>query len=764
MLVAGGSAMVAALVASVFLVFGRSTAVMQLWLLGDYGASHDFAQSIQPGRATNVEKCSGVSDSLCVANWGSPPPSAVEFQRLADGGTYRTLDKTVTFLEAAWGPRNRLGYELIAGRWPAADGEAVVSDGLEGTSHITAWGERINLRVVGEVRRKGWRDTNEVLVFPGSIGHDPRGGLELTGMQALVTAYFDGSPDVVLPKLSRSLGQPVPQHPFVRTREGMGWTAFDNKTALLMVLPGALLALAGGLASGFMLAGWRRSTEAALFRQGVPRHLTRGWIRRAQMRGLLVAVPPAVVLGFGAGWLLKPLVQYLMRQPVSSPSWNNWLLLLPVLIFVGSLLGVAAGRERAPSAPSPTPAPATRRSSWRRGCAFVLAVSALWAQPLLGNTPDLARWVSGGLLAVGLSLSVPDLIALLARVPLKPVLVRLGQRQLASVAHRLGSRLVVIAAALSVITVILTSLGASFREFNRMMSEQTAVPPNTVMINNLPEVRPRLDEWQEKSGTRAVGIWFGPNDQRGLPILAVQTIEDASLVLARPLTAAERQALSSGHLLAGADAPPEVEVQHGSRPSIPTQHLSTNAPLLRQRAGLMLLSTMQALAPVDKDPVEYLMGGMAGDVTKVVEAATSLGIGQSYYTAPYVPPPYKGTPEQRLQPWLLGLLSALVMGSVLSALAVQSRPAQAAMLTLGMPLSAARTLLWAQCGVITVVLAAATVLPSILGLMLVRFQGQNPLLPWSFLVRSFLSVVGGSVVGALLGSLRVSVRERMSNG
>lgn len=766
---AGVAAALAMVFIGVFGVLSPSTDQLARLLLGDFAQEYTSARSAPIGSDPDTSACAQAAHAnnatcrLTIVGLGVGVT-------LTDGPQRPGLRSLEPTLEGAWNGTDldRAGFELTSGRWPERPGEVVVGPDYEHTSHISAWGGRVEWTVVGTARRVDQRHGRFLLVPPGTFAALGREGMELSGVSAFAVIPSRTRGSAATRAGLSQLGVIPPATPGrVLTRASLGKTQYKLQGVLAMLLPALVLAGAGGTVAAALQGRWHARVRDSLGRQGVSRATTRRWLAGAQWRLLLPAVVVGSLVGYGASWLARPVLGWVLGTPQSSPVTQWFLLLVPIVVMItgmglaGLFARVSVRRRAMPAAGAGTP-----RAGRHVGLVALIAVLlAIWVGPLVTLDATIEELLGGALLALAAGLATPWLLSQLSLLPLPAPRDRLALRVLRGTLTSLGARLGVFVTALSLMGVISASLASSIATFDQQIHSSSSAPRDTVSLTVVnPSVRATVPQWSQLAGLAPHEVWLATaSDGRSMVLVADQPA--AEVAIGRPLDAAEQRALAAGKVLTP-DAHTQVQIPGPRRTTVavPGHALVNYDPYLYDRAGLMLARAwVEQTGSKNLGESQYvLFGGHSGDVERSTRAAIKLGIGSTHYTGPSYSDRYQGTTFDRAQPWLLALLAALVMVSVAMTLARGLRPARAAVSALGLPRRTGLVMLAWQLGLVVAVVVGLSTLVPVASLMVAENNGQVISIPWALLVRSAAIMVAAGLVGALAGSWRVRTQERMS--
>ena len=746
MLLAGVTAAVAMLVVGVFAIISLSTDVVARHSLGSYQHSHTFSHSVAPGKPLNIAECVhavSTHGGTCGANLTGVGEAAI-----VDG---RALGKELRVTEGPWGHGFMSGeYELLDGRWPTAPGEAVVGPDLAGARVITTWGGRTQFTVVGTSRSVFSRGGSFVLAAPGSFSRVAGVAMELSGVSADVTVYFDDHRTGVVAAAASALG--IDPAGLQRSRDSVVREAYEWRGQVAILLPGIALATAGGIISGLALGGWSDRLKLSLYRQGIPRSVSGRWVLVAHLISLLACVPMGAALGWAFAWGAKPALERATGSVQSSPSIPLWATALFVVIICCSALASAGGRVRRPEHDS-------ARGSLRRGVALVAAVLAVWVGPLLGLDQVRAELAGGAMLSISVGLLAVDALRVLSARSGTTLAREYSRRVFRQTLPRLGARLAVVVIAVGIMGSVVASLASSNLATNRRYGEGRATPEHAAVVYSFDErVAKLVNSWASKAAVSAHPIWF-VGSATGPEVAVVADLAGAAAALGRELSPDEGAALRANKVLAVQST---VQVRNGQSVSdLPSVPLAQPGGYLMRVAGLMTRAAADHHGmQVPTTAQHSLFTGVGDYTTRIHDAAVELGIGMTWYVFPAVPDVYTGGLVDQAQPWILGFLSIMVMGSLGTTIAEHVRSRRSALRAIGLRDSTGRRLLVAPITAVVVAVVALGTLPPLVVLGMSLLRGADVIVPWEVLLRNCIIVATGSAIGALLGSLRVSIKER----
>ena len=761
-MVAGVTSCVALLVIGLFASLGADTKLVRQQVLGNYQYLYSSYGSLPIGTQPDVAGCQKAITSVggaCELNLDGVVANPV-FQ----GG--REALRVTNVVEADWATISpaRQRFELLSGRWPTSPGEVVAGPDLAGVTAISTWGGRIKLRVVGTVREQGWRKGSFLLLGPGTFASWSGAGMELSGVSAQLAVRHDSPDDAdvrkaigglhVAPKLVE--GASVGPNNFKKT-------PYKLQGILALLGPALALCVAGGMVAGLTQRRWAVQVHQVLDSVGVDQQLVARWLRSAQWRTFAVYALGGGLVGYGLSWLATRALQWYLGQPLARPV-TEWFLILVPLLVVAAGLGFSRRPRESPSRAS-APRTQTRVIGGLAIASFVSLLAAVWSGVLL---PWSAAWieVSGGaLVALSMALAAPVVLHLIGAGKGSSAQTQLAFRLLRERSAALAPRLALVVLSVGVATVVVVSLASSSLVFSKEARASSPSPKDAITVvtvdKRMSAAVPTLLRTAKVPG---YPVWFAGPDTRGQELVVVQDVRAASVLLERPLSANERDALEAGQAL----SPTQDEgwIKGSGRKSwgrISTRAMDSPAPFLYGRAGLTLTSTYGRLAgaPPLGNSQYMVLGGQPGDIDRVTAAAVSLGIGAMHYTKPYIPPPFKGTLPQRAQPWLLGAVTLMVTSSLMRSLARDIRVIRSKLMALGLPSKVGWLLLGLQAIVVAVLIAALGTLPALVGMFLSARLGNPVMMPWGLVARGALVVLVACLAGALLGSWGLRTKERL---
>lgn len=752
-----------------FAMFSYSTELVTERVNGDFQYVFTSYNNIPVGSEPQTQACSNAlrAEAGECSLWVSGLGAGV---RLLGGPDDVRLQRLNRVVESDWATSVASStFQLQQGRWPEAPGEVVVGPDYAGTERIEAWGGRIVLTVVGRANEKGWRRGDFLLIAPGTFASWSGRGMGLSGISAQIRLrYNTAGPSPIRAGMDGLAVAEFPAQGSVRPRDLVAKDVYDLQGMLAMFLPTIALAGAGGVGAALVLHRWQRRVVTSASQQGLAHRQIRKWLRGAQLRGLLLWVPMGALAGYALSWLAQPAIQLLLGHPLARPVTRWELLVVPGVVAATALF--AAGNSRRPRRIDRQAQPLTTHPAHGLVMTFLALVGAIWAGPLLSWSATWEEILGGVLLSISLGFAAPWIVRAARWLPTRSLVAQLARRHLAN-ASGIGTKLGPVVAALGMMTMVVTSLASSTMVFNQQIHSSSASPAHTISIRTeVPEVRSRLSQWAGRAGLEAHPLWFAGPDSRGRELLLVEGLDAAAIVIGRHLTPEEARALSQGRVLApSADESSGVvrmRRSDGGWTELSTHALGTYDPFLYGRAGLMLHEEYRALPgavlPALDSNQFAIMGGRAGDEDRASAAATDLGIGPLYYSVPSRSDQFTGALWDKAQPWLLGLISGLVMFSMVSSLAGQLRPLRSALFTTGLPRRIGLELLAHQIALVVPAVVILGVLPGMLGLLLSSHNGNPVIMPWGVLARSVGILLVSCSVGAVLGSLKLRHTERFS--
>lgn len=492
------------------------------------------------------------------------------------------------FFEADWAgnpfPRR---YTLLEGRWPERPGEVVLTRTSDGT--LATPGEELavlagheEFQVVGLVDDR-YGDDHAILAAPGTFaGINEAAQRSFPQLAATTTLLWDGTErrpvvDALSTGLAPLLDRPRDEvalvlDAFIHDRAQAGRAEsrpWIERFPGVYAIPALLLPAVAALA-GFGLAGQRlRRSGDTLVATGIPpAHAaaalglaTTGWLVLA----LAVGLAGRLVLAWSGGW----------AQPLSPfPDLVDPAVRLGAAVVAAGLVGTVALRSvlagghrgRAPAARAERSAePGYRRHATdiRHGLAVLAACAAIVQTSQLDSTAG--AMVLAGTVAVTVLLLVPELVGWALRaVPRTDPRVRLAREHLVHDRLRGAIAVAVVAAALGLPLGYLTLLDTMIRTADEGLIPEVA--PDQLLVHGLggylqspppdvlevvgdllgpdrPAVQLRYLGSEGQLSAEVSGSGFGA-------VLALDTADDVSRLLGRPLQPEERAVLVASGLLA----------------------------------------------------------------------------------------------------------------------------------------------------------------------------------------------------------------------
>jgi len=558
---------------------------------------------------------------------------------------------TTWFTEADWERSpfpNR--YVLLRGRWPEQPGEVVVAHTSNGSlaelcEELAVLAGHERFTVVGIVDDR-YGDYHAILAAPGTFASIGEAALRnFPSISAMLTLFWEGSQrqsviDAVSDFLSRELGQPrddvalavaattQDRSDVSRTRR----TPWIERIPASYGIPALLLPFLASLATFGLSQRRLHRSGTLLVALGLPPGRAAKAIGIAVTGWLMASLAAGVAVGAVIGLIARGVLSrfHLWAQPLSPfPSLLDPILRLGISAAAACLVGTVWIRfavvNRQPSSvpEAPTARPSASRARRygehaRHGAATLAACAAILQTPHVDTAAD--PMVLAGTIAVGVLLLVPEVVDQAMRLlPNTGPRLRLARQQL--VHNR--SRTTIAVAALAAVLGLPLGYVILFDAMIKTGQEGLApdVAPHQVLVSEtggkfqaptpevLAVVREQLGVSRPTVQIRYLWGEHGPVavDGSGLgAVLALDTLDDVSRLIGRPLTETEQTVLVDGGMLAWDDregrervlvTPTAVGAEEVRLPAVaaslhPAWRMSTNGVLLTataERLGLPIM-------------------------------------------------------------------------------------------------------------------------------------------------------------------------------
>lgn len=737
------------------------------------------------------------------------------------GGTVASMGQKVSFLDLDGTPEQVTLWEghwsdvpfperfaLTEGRWPVSTEEVVVQDTLtdwyQVGDRLSMFSGGVEFTVVGTVHDDFQRNGALLLTSPEGwdrVVQRVEGDTARYDMDDVRTEvrWEGGDASAVQSSLSASSGGAeatsgeltsslVAREDFL----AMPPPGLATVPALIGYVPLTVVPVAIGGIGAMLMARIIRRSRDSMWRIGVDSRTSAGAGWLAVLAAVVAGSLLGGLLGAGLAWALRPAVNLISNQALSSFADPAAPILLVLTTgAVGATFALlAGGLFRRPAGAARSQNEAGERSPRKTlvDTVIILAVvvtsallswGALTAAQGLASTAAATRTIV--VLCVALALVAGLLVRAAWALPTKRPVPALAFRRLRRTATSSMVTAIALALAASVPVALATTTATEADVENQ--SVVSAVPPSQIDLGystasgrGLPGTV--LQQFEQHTGLSnpvmlrtvlagADSMNGEPPAINGLPT-AVATAADLERVLERSLTEEERQGFAEGKILT--TKPVEVDqVQLSSMADAATSFgilpLSQVPPEYREATAGFVASTSVDELPMDAGYYVYT-GLVPEQVERARAAAVELGFDPSWVRSHEQPVMFRTPTSWVIMSWVLVAVVVLVAASLARAQARGVQPYVGSLYAVGVAPSMLRRVVLAQMVMLVGLPVASGIFVGVMaaaGVWALFPEPATVTVPWPIVGVAAAGCVSAVVLGTLPGAARLTARARFAD-